>query len=32
MGDLVYLGFIDGASRHTQNLAFVAWVIYYPFG
>jgi len=30
MDDLVYLGFIDGASRHTQNLASMAWVIYYP--
>jgi len=32
MDDLVYLGFIDGANRHTQNLASAAWVIYYPSG
>lgn len=32
MGDLVYLGFTNGASRHTQNLASVTWVIYYPSG
>jgi ribonuclease HI len=25
---LVYIGFADGASRHTRNLASVAWVIY----
>ena len=29
---LVYVGFIDGASRHTQNSASVAWVIYTPTG
>jgi ribonuclease HI len=29
---LVYLGFVDGASRHTQNLASAAWVIYSPEG
>jgi ribonuclease HI len=29
---LVYLGFTDGASRHTQNLASFAWVIYSPEG
>ena len=28
----VYLGFTDGASRHTQNLAFAAWVFYSPEG
>jgi hypothetical protein len=28
MESLVYLGFIDEANRHTQNLASVAWVIY----
>ena len=28
----VYLGFADGASRHTQHLASVAWVIYTPTG
>ena len=32
MGDLVYLGFTDGASRHTQNLASTIWVICYPSG
>jgi ribonuclease HI len=26
----VYLGFADGASRHTRNLAFSAWVVYSP--
>ena len=25
-----YIGFVDGASRHTQNLASAAWVIYTP--
>lgn len=30
MDDLIYLGFIDGANRHTWNLASTAWVIYYP--
>jgi ribonuclease HI len=28
----VYLGFVDGASRHTWNLASAAWVIYSPEG
>jgi ribonuclease HI len=28
----VYLGFVDGASRHTRNLASVAWVVYSPEG
>jgi len=32
MDDLVYLGFANGASRHTQNVASAAWVIYYPTG
>jgi len=27
-----YIGFADGASRHTQNLASAAWVIYTPMG
>jgi hypothetical protein len=27
---LVFLGFTDGASHHTQNVASVAWVIYSP--
>ena len=25
-----HFGFADGASRHTRNLASVAWVLYYP--
>jgi hypothetical protein len=28
----VYLGFIDGNSRHTRNMASIAWVIYSPEG
>jgi ribonuclease HI len=28
MESLVYVGFADGASHHTQNLASAAWVIY----
>jgi ribonuclease HI len=28
----VYLGFIDGASHHTKNLASIAWVVYSPKG
>ena len=28
----VYLGFDDGASRHTQNSASASWVIYTPMG
>ena len=27
-----YLGFVDGASRHTYKLASAAWVIYSPSG
>ena len=27
-----FVGFADGASRHTCNLASVAWVIYSPSG
>ena len=27
-----FVGFVDGASRHTCNLASVAWVIYSPLG
>ena len=27
-----YLGFTDGTSHHTFNLALVAWVIYSPSG
>jgi hypothetical protein len=25
----IYFGFVDGSSRHTQNIASVAWVIYH---
>ena len=28
----VYIGFVDGASHHTQNSASAAWVIYTPTG
>ena len=28
----VYVGYADDASRHTQNSASVAWVIYTPMG
>jgi ribonuclease HI len=28
----IYLGFTDGASHHTWNLASVAWVVYSPKG
>ena len=28
----IYIGFADGASRHTQNSASAAWVIYTPTG
>ena len=27
-----FIGFADGASRHTCNLASTAWVIYSPSG
>ena len=27
-----YIGFADGASRHTCNIALAAWVIYSPSG
>ena len=27
-----YIGFADGASRHTQHSSFAAWVIYTPMG
>ena len=30
MESSIYIGFIDGASRHTQNLASATWVIYTP--
>jgi ribonuclease HI len=32
MESLVYVGFTDGASHHTWNLAFTSWVIYSPEG
>ena len=32
MESSVYLVFTDGSSRHTQNLASTAWVIYSPEG
>jgi ribonuclease HI len=32
MESSVYLGFTDGASHHTQNLASTAWVVYSPEG
>ena len=28
----IYIGFVDGASCHTQNSALAAWVIYTPMG
>jgi hypothetical protein len=28
----VYLGFVDGASHHTRNLASATWVVYSPKG
>ena len=30
MESYVCIGFADGASRHTQNLASSSWVIYTP--
>ena len=27
-----YIGFMDGASHHTQHFASAAWVIYNPMG
>ena len=32
MSSEMYVGFVDGASRHTCNLALAAWVIYSPLG
>ena len=32
MESFIYIGFADGASRHTQNSASTAWVIYTPTG
>jgi ribonuclease HI len=28
----VFIGYADGASRHTQRLASIAWVIFTPQG
>ena len=30
MESSIYIGFANGASRHTQNSASAAWVIYTP--
>ena len=32
MESSIYIGFVDGASRHTHNSAFASWVIYTPMG
>ena len=32
MESYIYIGFVDGASRHTQNSALASWVIYIPTG
>ena len=32
MESSIYIGFADGASRHTQNSSSTAWVIYTPTG
>lgn len=32
MAEGTFIGFADGASRHTQSLASAAWVIYSPTG
>ena len=32
MESSVYIGFIDGASHHTQNSSSATWVIYTPMG
>ena len=32
MESSTYIGFADGVSRHTQNSASTAWVIYNPTG
>ena len=28
----IFIGFIEKASRYTQNIASIAWVIYSSFG
>ena len=32
MESSIYIGFVDGASRHTHNSASASWVIYTPMG
>ena len=32
MESSTYIGFVDGASRHTQHSTSTAWVIYTPMG
>ena len=32
MESSTFIGFVDGASCHTQHLASTAWVIYTPTG
>ena len=32
MESSIYIGFTDGASRHTQHSSSAAWVIYTPTG
>ena len=32
MESSTFIGFMDGASRHTQHSASAAWVIYTPTG
>ena len=32
MESFTYIGFVDGASRHTQNSSSATWVIYTPTG
>ena len=32
MESYFYIGFADGASRHTQNTTSATWVIYTPTG
>ena len=32
MESSTFIGFTDGASRHTQHSASAAWVIYTPMG
>ena len=32
MESFAYIGFVDGASHHTQHSSSTAWVIYTPMG